>query len=446
MNVIAAFALSLAAPQDTDRRIQELERQVQELRSIVEELRRAAPPPPAPALQEQIADLRRKVEAGSPPPPSPDTFRMFWKEGLRLETADKAFRLAIGGRVQNDWVWWIDPERDVESAVGDLEDGTEFRRVRVFTEGVIYDHAEFKMQLDYAGGAIRFTDAYVGVRDVPVLGRVRLGQMYEPFGLEEQESDNYITFVERAGLTAFTPGRHTGLRFDNTLFDRQATWSAGVFRTTDAAGDDTGDGEYSLTARLTGIPWYEEEGPRLLHLGVGMSRRETDDDGLRLRERPEVHQSPRFVDTGAFAADDYWLLDSEVSLAFDSLYLQGEIMAAPVRRGSGLHDALFGGWYVKAGWFITGESRPYNRSEGFFGRVVPRENLFDGPGAWELAVRYSQVDLEDGGIAGGELDGWTMGTNWYLNPNVRLMLNYVMPTLEDVGDADAFLMRFQVDF
>jgi phosphate-selective porin OprO/OprP len=69
-----------------------------------------------------------------------------------------------------------------------------------------------------------------------------------------------------------------------------------------------------------------------------------------------------------------------------------------------------------------------------------------GLGAWEVGVRYSQVDLNDSIVSGGELDDITIGLNWHLNPNVRVMLNYVRADLDDVGDADIFQTRFQVDF
>jgi phosphate-selective porin OprO/OprP len=111
----------------------------------------------------------------------------------------------------------------------------------------------------------------------------------------------------------------------------------------------------------------------------------------------------------------------------------------------------FSGYYAQASYFLTGESRPYKNFTGVFDRVKPKENFAwgKGLGAWELTLRYSFVDLNDGGIRGGEETNYTAGVNWYLNPNVRLMLNY---TLADIvhdlyeGDIDMLQARFQVDF
>jgi phosphate-selective porin OprO/OprP len=76
-----------------------------------------------------------------------------------------------------------------------------------------------------------------------------------------------------------------------------------------------------------------------------------------------------------------------------------------------------------------------------------------GRGAWEIAARYSTMDLNDSGIVGGEAETVTLGLNWYLNPSVRIMANYVLANVEDAaGNADVdgeghfFAMRFQIDF
>ena len=76
-------------------------------------------------------------------------------------------------------------------------------------------------------------------------------------------------------------------------------------------------------------------------------------------------------------------------------------------------------------------------------------------GAWEIAVRYDTIDLNDGPISGGEADQITLGLNWYLNPNTRIMWNYVMADMSNLDDGtpggldtdvNVFEMRFQIDF
>ncbi|HMB70307.1 MAG TPA: porin, partial [bacterium] len=126
---------------------------------------------------------------------------------------------------------------------------------------------------------------------------------------------------------------------------------------------------------------------------------------------------------------------------------QGEFLSASTAALDD-SDPTFTGWYAFGSWFLTGEHRPYKQSSGTFDRPEPASN-FDGEGgvgAWELAVRMSRIDLDDGDIAGGRLDDVTVGLNWYLNPNFRWMANYVLADLEDAGSSHALLTRFQTDF
>jgi phosphate-selective porin OprO/OprP len=47
-----------------------------------------------------------------------------------------------------------------------------------------------------------------------------------------------------------------------------------------------------------------------------------------------------------------------------------------------------------------------------------------GLGAWELAVRYTYLDLSNKAIRAGRLDAMTLGLNWYLNTNAKIQFNY----------------------
>ena len=63
---------------------------------------------------------------------------------------------------------------------------------------------------------------------------------------------------------------------------------------------------------------------------------------------------------------------------------------------------------------------------GAFGSVHPDEPFWwEKAGAFEIAGRYSYLDLDSAGINGGVLHDWTLGLNWYTNRNSRVMLNYI---------------------
>lgn len=262
--------------------------------------------------------------------------------------------------------------------------------------------------------------------------------------------------MERAApLEAFAPERNTGAMFQNAVFDQRATWAAGVFTETDDSADNLQlDGNWRVDGRVTGVPWYveEEKGRQLLHLGVSRSRIENTDGAARFRSRPESHLAPRYVDTGTFAASHSWLAGAEAALVLGPLSVQAEYLSTWVDTAG--DTAMFDGFYAFVSYFLTGENRPYRRTNGTFDRVKPNKNFGlgenSGLGAWEVLLRYSQVDLNDSGITGGRLNDITGGVTWYLNPNWKIYFNYVYAQLDrgaaDGDTAHIFQTRFHVDF
>lgn len=83
-----------------------------------------------------------------------------------------------------------------------------------------------------------------------------------------------------------------------------------------------------------------------------------------------------------------------------------------------------------------------------------------GWGAWEIAARYSNIDLDFrpltsaalGGVVGGVQDVWTIGLNWYPTNAIKFQLNYsdihvnhVNAPTTDIS-SDAIALRTQVQF
>ena len=409
-------------------------------------------------LKEQLAEQKTKLEETQErlgkleemnkqePGADPADFRVYWKQGLNLVTLDENFKLKIGGRLQTDWLFSSE-DNAIKSDIGEQEDGVEIRRARIYFSGLIYENVEYKLQLDFEGGDADFKDAYLGLTDFP-LGTLRMGHFKEPFSLDELTSSKYITFLERALPNVFAPGRNMGFMLHNTCPDERMTTAIGVFRDTDDYGENVDDGGYNITGRVTVLPIYENKGAQLLHLGAAYSYRNPD-DSIRYRQRPEAHLTDRFVDTGSFAGDQVDLVGLEAALVDGPFSLQGEYMMADADRLSGSNsDVDFDGYYVQASYFLTGEHRRYKTTEGAFSRIKPKKNYSaaGGPGAWELKARYSGLDLSDKDITGGELDNISAGLNWYLNPNTRIMWDYVHADKDNIGEADMLMMRLQFDF
>lgn len=419
------------------REIQELKARLSRLESVLDSRQTKEEPKPA------VSATRAPEESSDP-----NSFKASWKNGLNLETADKQFTFQVGGRLQNDWAFFS-ADRELQPVIGTLQDGTEFRRARILLAAHLYGRLELKAEYDFAGGDAAFKDVFIAWDGVPGLGAVRFGHQKEPFSLEEITSSKYITFLERGLPNLFSPSRNTGVVIQNTAAGERVNWAAGVFREADDTGLGQAEGDFNFTARVTGLPWHQDGGGRLLHLGAAYSRQGAPTGLLRYRQRPEAHLATRFVDTGSFATESQDLLGLEAALVAGPFSLQSEYISAFVDRPPGAADPRFSGYYVQASFFPTGEHRVYKKSSAAFDRLRPKANFFDGrggKGAWELAARFSHLDLEDSNIQGGELDDFTFGVNWYLNPNTRVMWNYVYSDRENTGDAHVFQTRFHIDF
>ncbi len=360
--------------------------------------------------------------------------------------AQTVSNLKTGGRIMNDWTW-MSPDDDLKDVKGNLVDGTEFRRVRFFTSGTLHGNIDFKLQFDFTGGDADLKDAYIGLSTkCPLTGiplYLKAGHFKEPYSLENLTSSKYITFIERSLPIAFAPSRNNGLQLSSASFNNRLTWAAGVFGEANDYGKGETEGGYTITARVTGLPMYTEDGEKLIHLGLSASSRNLNST-KSYSSMPEVHLGPKYVDTGSFAANSILMLDVEGAVVLGPLSVQAEVFSTSVESETA-GDPSFLGYYGTVSFFITGEHRAYKTNA--FDRVKPNANFGDGGiGALELAVRYSGLNLEDAKIAGGELSDITVGLNWHLNPHSRVMVNYIRADLKDAGIANILSTRLQVDF
>ena len=127
-------------------------------------------------------------------------------------------------------------------------------------------------------------------------------------------------------------------------------------------------------------------------------------------------------------------------------------------------------------WMLTGEQRRYDPARGAFRTpvvlhpfgspgvqgITSAGTITPGWGAWELAVRYSTMDLDDrqfnpvaaNRVRGGLQDIWTFGVNWYINNTIKTQLNYQNVSVNRLNaagvqigqDIDQVSMRLQVAF
>lgn len=412
-------------------------------------------------LREELAKTKaqtklvQKVAEDAKTPKKPESdVKITMVPAPKFETADGAYSFKVGGFGQVDAGVFNDDRRD-------RPDGTNVRRARLNASGVIAKDFKYKLENDFAGNVSALTDVYLeyaGFEPVSIM----VGQFKEPFGLETLTSDLFTTFNERSSPVVFSPDRKIGLAL-STYGNQEpiGAWTASVggFGSGTSSTSSTDDEARDLTGRLTWAPFFGKT--EALHFGIAGSHRipDSSSDSFSFSSRAENQMSSSSADlsvnTGTITSvDDVNLLGLEAAGVYGPFSLQGEYVVADVNRNAGLFGPTFEGYYVEASYFLTGESRNYVAKQGKFDRVAPKwqfspaENQW---GAWQVATRYSDLDLNDGSIHGGQMKNLTFGLRWIPQSNVSLTANYIRVNTDSFSvtandDPEVWLLRTQFDF
>ena len=406
---------------------------------------------------ERYAELKAKEAAEALP--AGDDWTITYKRGLHISRNDGMVKLDIGGRIQGDFAS-IHTSKSLDRSIpgGDGE-GVEFRRARFYMSGEANERIIWKAQIDFANGSVELADMYIGMKGLGFLGTAKVGHVKQPYSLEELTSSKYITFMERSLASVFDSARNYGLSFSNTLFDERATWSAGVFSPTDGTGFNfSSTADLDVSGRVTGLPLYQEEGRRLIHVGLSGSFRSRDNTSVRFRQRPEIHLAQHYVDTGSQVTDGSGLLGAELAVVCGPFHISSEWKHTWIDEMVGGTSRAFGG-YITTGIFLTGEHRPYKTSNGTWVGVDPLEPFDPSQGHWgsfEIATRYSYLEVEEKNLNGGRGQNIGVALNWYPYDSVRISVNYIYADVKKTGtgnslfrtsgDIHGFLSRAQIEF
>lgn len=359
------------------------------------------------------------------------------KGGIKIKSDDGRFEAQIGGRIHLDAVS-LDND---ESATYSTEGGAYFRRARLTLTGKAYGW-EYKFENDFADESPdtdvigSFRDMYVATTLGP--GKLTLGQFKPLRGMEELTSSNEITMIERPFASA--SGMFSGRQFAiGAKYQGEAgnlTYGLAVQNNSVLKGNDSRTTEEPvITGRVTFAPINSDSSTLHLGLSAGMEYGDAA-TGARLRGRgklpaTDLGTSRTLAEAGvATNAEDKDAshVGLELAGAFGPFYAQAEYIQASYSDayddGNGNPaDADVAAYYLMASWFVTGEHKPYKA--GVFKSPKPKNSF----GAFEVKARYDFAENKDQPTTATnerELSVLTVGTNWYVNPNVRLMLEYSM--------------------
>ncbi|MBX7168970.1 MAG: hypothetical protein K1X74_21720 [Pirellulales bacterium] len=422
--------------------------------------RNAAPRSAMPTDQPAEAG---KQEAAKKPDEKKDDKAAKDTAGWQDMSTDK-WTIKIGGHVQLDYINWADAAPTIPNA----QNYFEFRRLRLVAEGTGYGVYDFRLQMTLEPEAVGETpgvttpevkDAYFSINELPWFGRARIGNFFVPISLEQVTNDTNGVFMERSIPTqgVFTPDREVGIASYNHTDDLNLTWSYGIFidSISEALKEriDNNQG-YRVVGRATWLPYYDEpsNGRYLVHTGAGILYTDDQDDRVRFRSRPQIHEGPRIIDSLIINANDYVTGNVELASVMGPVTVQSELFATSVNRLDAAPVSFFGS-YAHLSYFLTGENRIYERfgqHGAQFARNVPFSNVFWVPGAagfgaWEAKARWSWLELTQ--VDRGQYNDFTVGFNWYWSDRTRVMFDYIHPITSSEAifgatTSDILAMRF----
>ncbi len=410
-----------------------------------------------------------------------------------IQSADGRFSAAIHAVMQLDMADYmqktpgstsVDFRRGATAAdtshARDLSSGSDFRRARLGLDGRVFGDFDYNVLLEFGGtgeeDAGHIQELWVQYSGLHPL-YFRVGAFAPFIGLEDANSTNGMPFLERPapsdlarGLAGSDFREAAQITYDDArLFLSGAVTgrSVGIVNASGSGVAQPYDSQLGFVGRAAFIPF---KGPDwLVHLGAHGSwvARPADAGGpdataataryavdLRIQSELRV-DATRLIDTGAIDASHASTAGLEFAAQKQNFYLQSELEYLTIqRRVSTLADPKFFAWYVEGSWLLTGERRVYNTGNFAFDapKIAHNFSVKDGGwGAFELALRYSDADLNfhagsqnsapvASAVRGGDETIFTTGLNWYLNPVVRFMFDYQFVRLDRLSpSAGTFL-------
>lgn len=450
----------MAQDTNTIKLIQQLQKRIDELEQKVKTLEGAKPASTPSAndadekqrleqIDQQVGILRRQRELDE------ESAMARAKEAPKISLGDQGFSFASANGnfgVQLKGVLQADSRAFFDDAGVTGNDSFVLRRARPILQGTVFRDFDFQFIPDFGGtGGAQIYDAFVNYRYSPAL-QLQAGKFKTPIGLEQLQADRDLLFNERALPTDLVPNRDLGFELHGDLFGGIASYAAGIFNGIgDARNSSNADFEdnQAFAGRLFFQPFKKTATPALQGFGFGLAGSFEDMQGTNTTGLPAttggslagfatVGQQQFFAynptNAAVVAHGEHWRLSPQGYYYFGPFGFLGEYVISD-QRVSRIGSAPFltrrlqnTSWQVAASWVLTGE-------DATFGSIVPRRNFAPrehGWGALQLVARFSELDVDpdafplfsDAATSARSAREWSVGLNWYLNRNVKVMTSF----------------------
>lgn len=380
-------------------------------------------------------------------------------KGASFKSANGDYEIKIRGLLQGDGRFFLD------GVPAGNNDTFLLRTARPIIEGSLGKLVGFRFTPEFAGDSATIVDAYVDLRFNPAY-TVRAGKFTSPVGLERLQSSSALSEVERALPSELAPNRDIGVQLQGDVAEGRFGYAIGVFNGTVDGRDavtTNPDNEFEYAGRVFFEPFKNDANALSgLGFGIGASVGDKRGSGNNFLPRYRTPGQVQFFNYRAAALADgqqsrlspqgYYYRNAFGLLA-EYIVSKQEVSIGGVRE-----ELSNKAWQATASYVLTGEDASYR------GVVKPSHPFSPGTGGWgafEVVGRYGVLEVDDDAfplfadpaVSASEAASWTVGLNWYLNSNLKLVLNYLHTSLEggaasgaDREDEKAVFTRLQVAF
>jgi phosphate-selective porin OprO/OprP len=361
--------------------------------------------------------------------------------GFRLQSEDQRYRLEIHYESQIEGRDWAQTDQIP------AHNGIYLPRQRFFFSGNITEPIEYELAINRGLNNINLLNAFINLH-IDDSFEIRFGRFFTPVLYEQYAISNYWLLTPERSLFSTNLGlnRQLGVMAWGYLFDKRLDYAVGLFNGSRNSFENLSNA-MDVTAYLNTRPFQESEAlpfARFLNLGasagwghqdqppspaafrIGAGSPDTNIPGVATV--PFLILNPDVIENG-----DRLVGSAHAAYFYKGLSLIGEWQygfggyASPLRQTSA--QVPFSGYYVTAGYFLTGEEVERRT------RVKPRRPLVPtskdearGIGAVEVTSRVSEVRLSDKIFTNGFADPniWSnsavtteVGVNWYWNEYLK---------------------------
>jgi len=384
-----------------------------------------------------------------------------------LSSGDGRMSFAIGNQTQFDiGTYFQNPNANTQFP--QLNSGVNLRRERIFFVAR-FDDFTLNVTPDF-GGSPDGTTTNQGLYEAnlnftgfkPVTATV--GYFKPWVTLYDSQSSNDFLLMERPSIIEI--GRNVAAGDARATFPEIKASTDRYFAALALTGSPFGAQSSSLlngeqlgtVGRIAGRPYYNEDwnihldfsgeyvfrpATNLTNTTPGVSR-----TTLNFQDRPEDRAADqnRLISTGNLSSSNANVYGGEAAINWRNLLLQGgyyQIGDTQTKLpGVPAPSLSFNGGYVEAGWNITGEPFRYNVGAAAFARpkvddpfIINENGISPGIGVWQLAARYSAMNLNSnvspglsqtatGGIYGGYQQIVGAALSWYPNDWIRFEMQF----------------------